>query len=124
MGRCSAWFNCHLKEGGNRQAAPGWGDELPQSPRLPQVLRCEQPAGLFVRELMGQIETSWEMDGQRFGYARTHTWFYKLVSVVVVDLQIRLIATVTQKEVGQANNGGSCRTQLTTIMLPCLYQIR
>lgn len=84
--------------GQKRRAGPGWGDEAPQSPGLQRGLWCEQPAGLFVGELMGQIETSREMDGQM---RRTHAQFYKLERVVVVDPQTTVMAAVTQKEVTQ-----------------------
>lgn len=61
---------------------------------------------------MGQIETSWEMDGQRpgSGLAGKRAQFYKLERIVVVDPQIALLAAVTQREAGQVNSGASIRT--------------
>lgn len=95
VGRCPAWINYHLRGGEVRNdvldRVGWWSTTKPQA-----------AAGLFVRELMGQIETSWEMAVHRYGSGLTctHAHFNKLERVVVVCPQITLIAAVTQKEVG------------------------
>ncbi len=82
--------------GEGRSEMTGWtglGDDVPK----PQAA-----ARLFVRELMGQIKTSWESDAQRYGSGLSWTCsqFYKLEKVVVVDPQITVMAAPTQKKKG------------------------
>lgn len=65
--------------GQKRRDDPGSGDEAPQSPRLQPGLWCERPAGLLIRDLMGQIENFLGNDGKRHGSGLTCTCaqFYK-----------------------------------------------